>query len=58
MDELSDLLPKAVDSVKGGVGAVLDCHLDANVDQKKEKGDEVLEEGAAERGGGKGVLVG
>lgn len=60
--ELEDLLPKAVESVKNGVGAVLDCHLDAPVQQTEEKapdkGDSVLEEGEAEKGGGKAVLVG
>ena len=28
MKELDELLPKAIEAVKGGVGAVLDAHLD------------------------------
>lgn len=60
--ELAELLPKAVESVMNGVGAVLDCCLDAPVqktgEQGVEKGDSVLVDGEAERGGGKAVLVG
>ena len=60
--DLGDLLPKAIESVKNGIGAVLDCHLDAPVqqtsEQEPEKGDSVFEEGAVEKGGGKAVLVG
>lgn len=60
--DLEDLLPKAIESVKNGIGAVLDCHLDAPVQQTSEKplekGDSVFEEGAAEKGGGKAVLIG
>lgn len=89
--DLERLLGEAVEVVKGGLGAVLDCVLDAplwgegveGAGEKKgadgvgeidadgntasqamvngavqDKGDEVLEEGAEERGGGKAVLVG
>ena len=68
-DELEHLLPVAVQMVKEGRGAVLDCVLDAKVESAgstgqegsgiaAEKGDTVLEEGAEERGAGKAVLVG
>ena len=59
---LEELLPRAVESVMGGVGAVLDCCLDKVVQKTSEKplegGDTVLVEGETERGGGKAVLVG
>lgn len=42
-DELRELLPRAIESVQSGVGAVLDAHLE---------GPE------GKYGGGKGVLVG
>lgn len=41
--ELADLLPKAIESVKSGVGAVLDAHLEGP---------------QGKYGGGKSVLVG
>jgi thiamine pyrophosphate-dependent acetolactate synthase large subunit-like protein len=74
--DLERLLGEAIGMVEGGVGAVLDCVLDAPmgvgeggaegkaVGQEEangtvqSKGDDVLEEGAEERGGGKAVLVG
>jgi len=71
--DLERLLGEAIGVVEGGVGAVLDCVLDAPVGRDAEgkavgqeeangtvqsKGDDVLEEGAEERGGGKAVLVG
>ncbi len=43
VDELHDLLPKAIESVKNGIGAVLDAHLDGP---------------QGKYGGGKSVLVG
>ena len=43
MDELHKLLPEAIESVKNGVGAVLDAHLDGP---------------QGKYGGGKSVLVG
>lgn len=43
VSELHDLLPKAIESVKSGVGAVLDAHLDGP---------------QGKYGGGKSVLVG
>jgi len=69
-------LGEAIGMVEGGVGAVLDCVLDAPMGvgegdaegkvvgqeaasgEVQDKGDDVLEEGAEERGGGKAVLVG
>lgn len=87
--DLERLLGEAVEMVKAGMGAVLDCVLDAplgggdgagakkaangvgaiNTDGNSasqamanaavpDKRDDVLEEGAEERGGGKAVLVG
>jgi len=74
--DLERLLGEAIGMVEAGVGAVLDCVLDApmgvaerNTEGKavgqeavngevEDKGDDVLEEGAEERGGGKAVLVG
>ena len=60
--ELEKLLPEAVESVMNGVGAVLDCQLDAHVqptsDHSSGKGDAILEDGETEKGGGKAVLIG
>ena len=70
--EVERVLGEAVERVKGGQGAVVDCVLDAEVEADAasaregkavngdvtEKEDEVLQEGAEARGAGKAVLVG
>ena len=60
--ELDKLLPEAVESVMKGVGAVLDCQLDAHVqppsDQSSGNADAVLGDGETKKGGGKAVLIG
>lgn len=72
VEDLKRLLPEAVEMVRGGVGAVLDCILEAEVGGKEgavvngtkadkeveEKGDDVVKEGVEEIGGGKAATLG
>ncbi|CAF9934485.1 MAG: hypothetical protein HETSPECPRED_009246 [Heterodermia speciosa] len=62
MTELRKILPLAIESVMNGMGAVLDCQLDAHVqptsDEPSGKGDAELDDAETEKGGGKAVLIG